>query len=172
MDGRCTFHAVDQGEHDTSGDIMDKKQLVTPRLNKGRSPLVNVRGKRGYFDFDATPEADDRTPFPRYRFVTTDGNVYYQQLQSSAQGGRWENAHHAEADLNRYASMNPDHRTNQMSAAWGRGSPQARTIDMGARTGIDIETLRKALAGLDTWRQISHGEPELDLGGIFRKRLQ
>ena len=73
-----------------------EEELITERLNSGSSDIVTVRGKKGFFDFDAPAETEG-TPYPRHKFVTMDGDVYYLQLEKSMEGGRWEEAPHAEA---------------------------------------------------------------------------
>lgn len=139
---------------------MADEELITPRLEKGKSPLVKARGTEGFFNFNVPPQTGG-TPFPRHLFITKEGNAYYQQLEKSAQGGRWEEAHHARSDFERYSKMPDKERFEQLNYMW-QGTPVAKAIDAVIKSGGNFEDMKRLLENYDTWRQISHGEPKVN----------
>ena len=133
------------------------ESLVTPRLERGSSPLLTVGGRRGRFNFDVQPETGG-TPKPRYAFDTDTGGRWFLQLEKDLQGGRWEEAHHAEEDFKRYKKLDPQTRTATMQAMWGK-DPIASVVDKAASEGVSFATLKERLKLFNTHRQISNGEP-------------
>ena len=71
--------------------------FITPILEEGWSPPIEIAGRTGQINFDE-PYTWGGTPGRRYPFHTEEGDVYNYQLEERYQGGRWEDAHHAEAD--------------------------------------------------------------------------
>jgi len=133
------------------------ERIVEPNAY-GQSEMMTVQGRRGYFDWDAPYE---KSPFvgggksPMYKFVVPheDGSAdtYYLRLEKDKQGGRWEDAWHAETE---YAEMAADPR--KILQMWGVG-PVAREVSIAIDEGISFEEAKKRLKEkeLDTWRQIS-----------------
>ena len=144
------------GQDDASPD--KPEPLVTPRLESGESPVMTIGGRKGRFNFDVPPETGG-TPAPRYAFDTEDGGRWFYQLEKRLQGGRWESAHHAEADFRRYKALDPATRTATMEAMWGN-SPIAAVIDKAAADKVSFGELRRRLKPHNTHRQISDGEPK------------
>jgi hypothetical protein len=96
----------------------DVSHLITPPLSSdmaewhasgGYSEPMTVAGRKGRFNFNVAPQPSSggpgSTPGLRYLFETDDGNEYFFQLERQYQGGRWEDADHAESDYRRYQSM-------------------------------------------------------------------
>jgi len=134
-----------------------EEPLITPRLATGYSPTLTVGGRRGRFNFDLPPETGG-TPRPRYAFETEDGGLWNFQLEQGLQGGRWDDAEHAEADFTRYKALDPKTRTATMAAMWG-DNPIASVIDKAAGEDVSFAELKKRLKPYNTHRQISDGEP-------------
>lgn len=138
------------------GSIFD---TVVPLQSGGRSQPYDHPGHgSGRFDFDAEPQHDAELGIDRYLFVNEAGDSWYLPLETNMQGGRWENAEHAEADWNRYLAMGPGGRKSTFRAMWGEGPVAERLLGLAAQ-GADIQDVRRALKPLDTWRSISAGEP-------------
>ena len=136
----------------------EPEPLITPRLATGYSPTLTVGGRRGRFNFDLPPETGG-TPRPRYAFETDDGGRWNFQLEQGLQGGRWDDAEHAQADFDRYKALDPKVRTATMAAMWG-DNPIASVIDQAGSEGVSFAELKKRLKPYNTHRQISDGEPK------------
>ena len=131
--------------------------LQTPRRASGYSPELTVGGKTGRFNFNVPPEFGG-TPYPRHAFDTNEGGRWNYQLEKSAEGGRWEEAWHAEDDYKRYSGMDLEDAQKLMYAMWGN-SPIAEEMINSLIEKEPWNKVKKKLKQYDTWRQISYGEP-------------
>lgn len=135
------------------------KELITPLKETGYSPEIEVAGKKGRFNFAAEPK-EGGTPGKRYLFEAEDGSEWYFQLEKAYQGGRWEDAWHAQEDYDNYRrayAFDPEGLKEQLNSMWPKSV--ATTIYNSVANGKSLEHLKGKLEDKDTWRQIS-GEPE------------
>ena len=133
--------------------------LITPRMLRGTSPQIAVGGRSGRFNFDVPPEKGG-TPGTRHAFDTDDGGRWFYQLEKDYQGGRWEEAHHAASDYERYRQMTPQQLGEYLIEKWGdsgEGGQIAAAIGNAAMQGLPFESMKALLRerGLNTHRQIS-----------------
>ncbi len=133
------------------------RELVTPVLPSGRSPLITMGNRKGRVNFDVPPEVGG-TPSPRYAFDTVDGGRWFYQLEKDYQGGRWENADHAEADFEGYKKLPSGARKTQLTRMWQGDAGIVKAIDDAARAGKSFAQLKGDLAPFNTHRQISVDE--------------
>jgi|GEM_PF-1317947 len=144
----------------------DLAELVTPKLPSGYSPPLVMGGRPGRFNFNRPPVIDEGTPGARYAFETEDGGTWMYQLESKFQGGRWEDAVHAEDDYQDYVGMDNKSRQSMLDEKWQGDLNISRTIDAFAKAGKPFPELQAALkeGQLNTHRQISTPEqrPEKD----------
>lgn len=133
------------------------RELVTPVLPSGRSELITMGGRKGYVNFDVEPEIGG-TPSPRYAFDTVEGGRWFYQLEKDYQGGRWENADHAEADFEGYKGLPSGARKTQLTRMWQGDAGIVKAIDDAAAAGKSFAELKGDLAPFNTHRQISIDE--------------
>ena len=131
--------------------------FITPILEEGWSPPIEIAGRTGQINFDE-PYTWGGTPGRRYPFHTEEGDVYNYQLEERYQGGRWEDAHHAEADYIQYQRMPYEVRRAHLRDMWGDDDPIAGVIDAAAAGNVPFEFLRMRLEPYNTHRQISGQE--------------
>lgn len=134
-----------------------ERELVTPKLETGLSPPLTIGGRKGRFNFDVPPEVGG-TPSPRYAFDTTEGGRWFYQLENDYQGGRWENAEHAEADFEGYKKLPSGARKTQLTRMWQGDAGIVKAIDDAAAAGKSFGELKGDLAPFNTHRQISINE--------------
>ena len=130
------------------------RELVTPKLETGLSPQLTIGGRKGRFNFDVPPEVGG-TPSPRYAFDTTEGGRWFYQLENDYQGGRWENAEHAEGDFEGYKELTPKERRFNLQRMWQGDAGIVKAIDDAATAGKSFAELKGDLAPFNTHRQIS-----------------
>ena len=136
----------------------EEEEFIVPRQTGGKSKWIEARGTSGFFDFDVPPKIDSGVPSPMYLFETEDGEAYWQPLEKKYQGGRWEDAEHAEGDWLRYLGYTPEERQSKMVAMWGE-TPLSEELLGLLNTGASFEQMKEAVKEYDTWRSISYGEP-------------
>lgn len=139
---------------------------ITDRLDSGYSPYIEIGGRKGKFNFDIPKREDDKTPGFQYQFEANDGNNYWFQLEKDYQGGRWDEAEHAEANYNEYKAWGAETRKELLNQMWA-GSPQiAEFIDESVKNDVPWVNVQAGLKQFNTYRQISNsdtvGKPEVD----------
>ena len=124
---------------------------------------TEVGGRKGRFNLNVPPDVDDATPAPRFAFDITEGpdkgGRWMFQLLKELQGGRWEDAHHAPEDFERYKSMSSEDRLALMQKMWGNSGIGER-VHGAATQDVDFDELVNLLKTFNTHRQVSFGEPE------------
>jgi len=143
------------GQVEEEQDIADRADLITPKLDTGYSPPLIVGGRRGRFNFNRPPEVDEGTPAPRYAFETEDGGTWMYQLENKFQGGRWEDAIHAQDDYRDYIRLDDRSRQVMLDEKWQGDLDISRTIDTYAKEARPFPELQAALKQVNTHRQIS-----------------
>lgn len=142
---------------------------VVPIQKTGSSrPYEHPGHGFGRFNFDMEPWENELGAL-MYSFEGKRGN-WDLPLETEYQGGRWEDAQHAESDWERYGQMSPQDQRAKMQAMWG-DSNIADTLYSLLQRDAPFKQARRALRPFDTWRSISAGEPEaLYNDAIWRMR--
>lgn len=139
------------------GQRLSSKYIVAP-LDSGYSDIMTVSGREGRFNFNEEPQ-EGGTPGKRYRFETTSGELFNFQLEREYQGGRWEDATHAESDYDNYKELykeSPYTFGDELDFMWGN-SDVGDVIYTSLMNDIPFSDVKKSLAPLNTFRQISSG---------------
>lgn len=124
--------------------------IATP--GKGWSKRLKVRDMHGRFNWDEPPMYSafvGSGKVPMHLFVSDQGDKFYIRLEKSKQGGKWENAWHAESDwehMKRYPQY--------IEEMWGTG-PVSETLQQAVLEGVSFKEMKRRLKGLHTWRSIS-----------------
>lgn len=130
---------------------LNKSNLITDIQSGGMSEEMEVGGRKGRFIFDK-PEYLPQVgggKVPVYKFMTPGGEIYLHRLEKNMQGGRWEDAPHAQEEFNQMKA-NPE----VVTQMWGN-SDVAKEILNSINSGGDFNTTRARLKQLNTHRQIS-----------------
>jgi hypothetical protein len=141
------------------GDIYEMMQLGDREIG----------GLPGRFNFSVphqpagTPETGG-TPAPLFAYDVTEGpyegHRWGYQLDPKLQGGRWEEAHHAPDDFERYKQMPIRKRRELLERMWGAESPIVQAIEVASELDLPFESLVRMLEEHRTHRQVSYGEPK------------
>ncbi len=117
-----------------------------------------IGGRVGQFNFSVPPEIGG-TPAPRWAFDVTEGpdkgGRWMYQLDPELQGGRWEEAHHAQDDYEGYKTMPSSERIQHLEEKWGPEHPIALAIHTAAEMDLPFEGMVEMVRELNTHRQIS-----------------
>jgi len=135
-----------------------KLTTITPLQSSGFSPIINVGGHEGRFNFDIKPTISHLTPGLHYQFEGTDGKNWNYQIEQDYQGGNWQEAEHAEDNYNNYKNWNPYTRTEVLNQMW-EGNPEvAEYIDNAVVNETPWEEVKEGLSQFDTYRQQSYAD--------------
>lgn len=125
---------------------------ITPILNRGKSPQIEVAGRQGRFNFDVPPvffEGVGGGKSPLYEFESNQGETFKFRLESGKQGGRWEEGKHFNEEMNAIRSD-----PSNAIQFWGQ-TPLANFLIRSALEGRSNEQIKKELKTFNTHRQIS-----------------
>jgi len=141
-----------------------KRNIVEPKKS-GRSKLVTVSGRQGWFNFNVKPDVrklrgGGTTKF--YAFDTADGGRMFHRIEADRQGGRWEEGPNVENAKKNYTDYikNPD----LVNKAWGNDEV-AEFIKGAAKANIPWEQFVKDIKKYNTNRQESGDLAEEGAGG-------
>lgn len=119
---------------------------------QGWSQPLQVRGLIGRFNWNEPPQYSEFVgggKVPMFLFVTEDGQGFYTRLEKSKQGGRWENAWHAEDDWH-WMKQHPQY----IEEVWGN-HPVNEALQQAALEGLSYKDMKKRIKSYHTWRSIS-----------------
>jgi len=131
-------------------------QTVTPFLDSGYSPYVEVGGKKGRFNFNVEGKISNLTPGVQYQFETVDGSSYNYQLENDYQGGDWQNAGHAQENFENYKKWPKHTRDEIFKQMWAGNEEVSDFISKAVDENLPWETVKEGLNQFHTYRQISH----------------
>jgi len=139
-----------------------ESEQITPALENGFSPTLEVGGRKGRFNFDIDSILDKKTPGRQYQFEAEDGNNFWFQLENNYQGGRWDAADHAETNYNEYKTWGAETRKELLNQMWA-GSPKiAEFIDNAVKDDMPWAEVQEGLKEFNTYRQISNTETSVE----------
>ena len=147
---------------------------ITPLSQSGYSPIMEVGGHEGKFNFDIKPTISHLTPGLHYQFEGTDGRNWNYQIEKDYQGGNWQEAEHAEDNYNNYKTWTPYTRKEILSQMWEGNPKVAEFIDESVTNETPWEEVREGLAQFDTYRQQSYTDmkPAVNLTDAEIEQLQ
>ncbi|MEO1944225.1 MAG: hypothetical protein ABGY11_07975 [Candidatus Thioglobus sp.] len=139
------------------GTNKPKLSTITPQLDAGFSPYIQVGGSDGRFNFDRKARESELTPGKQYLFEHNNGNNSWFQLEQDYQGGRWEEADHAKKNYEDYSLYPTETRKALLSVMWEGNLDVAEYVNNSVIAGTPWEEVKDNLSNFEnTYRQISH----------------
>ena len=140
------------GQRPAKSQRRENQDLIAMPQEYGASDHMKVRGLPGRFNWNVAPifsEFVGGGKTPMYAFESDDGNLFYTRLEKQKQGGRWEDAHHAEEDWH-WMKKKPQ----MIEEAWGT-HPVSQELQQAALDDVSFEDMKKRIKKYHTWRSIS-----------------